>query len=152
MLDPIITPVLAAPIAKIILDKLYEGAGSKLGEKVVELASAPIQKLGQAVWNRFRGKPGADKVLEAAAKASEPELKQIRDYLLKEMENPEFVSMVQPIAQEIYCVMMQMDEVNAENVQRNARDGFQNIGTQGSIFQGLKDSPINITNTTNHNY
>ncbi|MEX0268201.1 hypothetical protein AB3R30_03580 [Leptolyngbyaceae cyanobacterium UHCC 1019] len=45
----VITLALATPIAKIILDKLYEGMGSKLGEKVVGAASAPIQKLGQAV-------------------------------------------------------------------------------------------------------
>lgn len=111
--------LLATPIAKIILDKLYEGLGSKLGEKAVELASAPIQKLGQVVWERcFKGKPGTDKLLEAAAKGSEPELKQIRDYLLKEMEHPEFVSMVQPIAQEIHQVLVRFDDVNAKNVQQ----------------------------------
>ncbi|WP_421658329.1 hypothetical protein [Leptothermofonsia sp. ETS-13] len=61
--------MLATPIAKIILDKFYEGMGSKLGEKVVEAVSEPIQKLGQAVWNRcFKGKPGTDRLLEAAAK------------------------------------------------------------------------------------
>lgn len=90
---------LATPIAKIILDKLYEGLGSKLGEKVVEAASAPIQKLGQVVWNRcFKGKPGTDRMLAAAAQGAEPELQQIRDYLLKEMENPEFEGAVKPIA------------------------------------------------------
>jgi hypothetical protein len=90
-----ITLALATPIAKIILDKLYEGVGSKLGEKAIEVAAAPIQKLGQAVWNRcFKGKPETDQLLEAAAKGSEPELKRIRDYLLKEMENSEFVGMV----------------------------------------------------------
>lgn len=111
--------LLATPIAKIILDKLYEGIGSKLGEKVIEAAAVPIQKLGQAVWNRcFKGKPGTDKLLEAAAKGSEPELKQIRDYLLKEMENPDFVSMVKPIGQEIHQVIVEMDHVNARNVQQ----------------------------------
>jgi hypothetical protein len=111
--------LLATPIAKIILDKLYEGIGSKLGEKAVEAAATPIQKLGQAVWNRcFKGKPGTDKLLEAAAKGSEPELKQVRAYLMEEMENPEFVSMVQPIAQEIHQVIVQMDDVNARNVQQ----------------------------------
>lgn len=142
--------LLATPIAKIILDKLYEGMGSKLGEKVAEAASAPIQRLGQAVWNRcFKGKPGTEKVLEAAAKGSEPELKQMRDYLLKEMENPEFVGMVQPIAQEIHQVIVQMDNVNAKNVQQNAGDGFQNNDTEGPILQGIKDSPITF-NTHNH--
>ena len=147
----VITLALATPIAKIILDKLYEGMGSKLGEKVAEVASAPIQKLGQAVWNRcFKGKPGTEKVLEAAAKGSEPELKQMRDYLLKEMENPEFVGMVQPIVREIHQVLVQMDDVNAENVQQNARDGFQNIGTEGPILQGIKDSPITFTTNNYH--
>ncbi len=111
--------LLATPIAKIILDKLYEGMGSKLGEKAVELAATPIQKLGQVVWNRcFKGKPGTEKTLEAAAKGSAPELKQIRDYLLKEMENPEFVNTVQPIAQEIHQVLVRFDDVNAKNVQQ----------------------------------
>lgn len=128
--------LLATPIAKIILDKLYEGMGSKLGEKVVEAASAPIQKLGQAVWNRcFKGKPGTEKVLAAAAKGSEPELKQMRDYLLKEMENPEFVGMVQPIAQEIHQVMVQFDDVNAKNVQ-------QIFGGQGLQVNERQDQPI----------
>lgn len=146
-----ITLALATPIAKVILDKLYEGVGSKLGEKVVEAAAAPIQKLGQVVWDRcFKGKPGTDKLLDQAAKGSEPELKQVQNYLLKEMENPEFVALVKPIAQEIHQVFVRMDDVNAENVQQNAGDGFQNIGTQGPILQGIKDSPI--TFTTNNNY
>ena len=132
----VITLALATPIAKIILDKLYEGMGSKLGEKVAEVASAPIQKLGQAVWNRcFKGKPGTEKVLAAAAKGSEPELKQIQDYLLKEMENPEFMGMVQPIAQEIHQVMVQFDDVNAKNVQ-------QIFGGQGLQVNERQDQPI----------
>lgn len=142
--------LLATPIAKIILDKLYEGIGSKLGEKVVEAAATPIQKLGQAVWNRcFKGKPGTGQLLEAAAKGSEPQLTQVRDYLLKEMENPEFVGMVQPIAQEIHQVIVQMDDVNAKNVmQVFGGEGFQNNDSQAPIFQGVHNSPINI----NYNY
>jgi hypothetical protein len=120
MLDPVITSFLATPIAKIILDKLYEGTGNKLGEKIVELASAPIQRLGQAVWNWcFKGKPRANQVLEAAAKGDESKLQQIRDYLLKEMENPEFVSLVQPMAEEIHQVMVETENVNAKNIQQN---------------------------------
>jgi hypothetical protein len=34
-----LTLALATPIAKIILDKLYESAGSKLGERAVEAGS-----------------------------------------------------------------------------------------------------------------
>ncbi len=128
--------LLATPIAKIILDKLYEGMGSKLGEKAVEAATAPIQKLGQAVWNWcFKGKPGVEKTLTAAANGSEPELQQLREYLLKELKNPEFAGMVQPIAQEIYQVIVQFDDVNAQNVQ-------QIFGGQGLQVNATQDQPI----------
>ena len=131
-----ITVLLATPIAKIILDKLYEGVGSKLGEKVVTAATAPIQKLGQMVWERcFKGKPGTDKLLEAAAKGAQPELKQVQEYLLKEMENPAFVEMVKPIAQEIHQVVVQFDDVNARNVQ-------QIFGGQGLQVNEKQDQPI----------
>lgn len=131
-----LTLALATPIAKIIFDKLYEGVGSKLGEKAVELAAAPIQKLGQAAWNRcFKGKPGTDQLLEKAAQGSEPELERIRDYLLKEMENPEFVGMLKPIAEEIHQVIVQMDDVNAKNVQ-------QIFGGQGLQVNEKQDQPI----------
>ena len=131
-----ITVLLATPIAKIILDKLYEGVGSKLGEKVVTAATAPIQKLGQMVWERcFKGKPGTDKLLEAAAKGAQPELKQVQEYLLKEMENPAFVEMVKSIAQEIHQVVVQFDDVNARNVQ-------QIFGGQGLQVNEKQDQPI----------
>ncbi|MEX0268200.1 hypothetical protein AB3R30_03575 [Leptolyngbyaceae cyanobacterium UHCC 1019] len=88
-------------------------------------------------------------MLAAAAKGSEPELKQIQDYLLKEMENPEFVGMVQPIAQEIHQVLVQMEDVNARNsMQVFGGEGFQNNDPQAPIFQGVHNSPINI----NYNY
>jgi len=138
--------LLATPIAKIILDKLYEGMGGKLGERAVEAASTSIQTLGQVVWNRcFKGKPGTDKQLEAAAKGSELEMRQIREYLLKEMENPAFVEAVKPIAQEIHQVIVQMDDINAKNVMQVSGEGFQNIDSQAPIFQGVHNSPINIT-------
>jgi hypothetical protein len=128
--------LLATPITKIILDKLYEGVGSKLGEKVVAAATVPIQKLGQLVWNRcFKGKPGTDQLLEVAAKGSEPELNKVREYLLKEMENPQFVEAVKPIAQEIYQVLVQFDDINAKNVQ-------QVFGGQGLQVNEKQDQPI----------
>lgn len=135
MLEPI-SLALATPIAKIILDKLYEGIGSKLGEKVVSAATAPIQKLGQVVWDRcFKGKPGTDQLLDGAAKGSEHEFKQVQNYLLKEMENPAFLEAIQPIAQEIHQVLVQMEQVNAENVQ-------QIFGGQGLQVNARQEQPI----------
>jgi hypothetical protein len=47
-----LTLLLAAPIAKAILDKFYEGVGSKLGEKAVELLPEKVKQLGQLVWEK----------------------------------------------------------------------------------------------------
>lgn len=128
--------VLATPIAKIILDKLYEGIGSKLGEKAVEATATSIQKLGQTVWNRcFKGKPETEKLLEAAAQGSEPAVSQVREYLLKEMENPDFVQEIKPIAQEIHQVIVQIENINAKNVQ-------QIFGGQGLQVNERQEQPI----------
>ncbi|MBE9064387.1 hypothetical protein [cf. Phormidesmis sp. LEGE 11477] len=124
MIDQL-TVTLAIPIVKVILDKLYEGAGSKLGEKAVELAAVHIQKLGQIVWNRcFKGRPGSDEVLVAAAEGVEPALQQMRDSLLFELEKPDFINMVEPIVQEIHRTIVQVDNTSARNLQ-------QNFGGQG---------------------
>ena len=59
-----LTVWLAAPIVKAILDKFYEGVGSKLGEKAVELLPEKVQQLGQLVWNKcLRGKPDTDALM-----------------------------------------------------------------------------------------
>lgn len=141
---------LATPIAKIILDKLYEGVGSKLGEKVAAAATAPIQKLGQVVWECcFKGKPGTDKLLEAAAKGSEPELKQVREYVLKAMENPAFVELVRPIATEIYNAIHieQMSGGEVWNVSGGKAEKNEFKDNNAPILKDVTGSTINITYT-----
>ena len=51
------------------------------------------------------------------------------------MENPAFVEMVKPIAQEIHQVVVQFDDVNARNVQ-------QIFGGQGLQVNEKQDQPI----------
>lgn len=71
--------LLATPIAKIVLEKFYEGIGSKLGEAVVEklpgAVQQKIQQLGQLVWGNCLAKTKdadqADRLLKAAAAGSE---------------------------------------------------------------------------------
>jgi DNA-binding FadR family transcriptional regulator len=86
------------------------------------------------VWNRcFKGKPGTDKLIEAAAKGSEPEFQQIQGYLLKEMENPEFVEMVKPYAQEIHQTIVQMEDNSMMlQVNRDNAKGYQIKAELGS--------------------
>jgi hypothetical protein len=70
MLDQL-TLLLATPIAKAVLDKFYESAGSKLGEKAVELVPDKVKQLGQLVWDKcLRDKIGAGELVEQAANGS----------------------------------------------------------------------------------
>jgi hypothetical protein len=63
MLDQL-TLLLATPIAKAVLDKFYESAGSKLGEKAVELVPDKVKQLGQLVWDKcLRDKIGAGELV-----------------------------------------------------------------------------------------
>jgi hypothetical protein len=76
-MEPIttISLFLATPIAKVILDKFYEGAGTKLGEIAVEklpgVVKTKIQQLGNLVWKRCLQRASdteqAQKLLQAAA-------------------------------------------------------------------------------------
>ncbi|MEO0532891.1 MAG: hypothetical protein AAF215_03385 [Cyanobacteria bacterium P01_A01_bin.123] len=117
----------ATAIAKIVLDKFYEGAGKKLEETATKLGEAAVtkfnekvQQLGNLIWQRcFRGKPGVDQRLEAAAKGSSNDIAILRDYLDKELEqNDDFTQQTEQLAGEIHQVIVNIDEVKAKNVQQ----------------------------------
>ncbi|WP_293330076.1 hypothetical protein [Microcoleus sp. CAWBG58] len=111
--------VLAVPIAKVILDKFYEGVGSKLGEVAAEKLPAKVKQLGQLVWEKcLRGKPGTDKLLEAAANGLEKEQATLKEYLCKVLESDSlFNREVGQLANEIHQAI-QFDDINAQNVQQ----------------------------------
>lgn len=127
MLEPL-SIAAATAIAKIVLDKFYEGAGSKLGEVVVTRATETIQKLGNLVWQRcFKGKPDVEQLVEKAGQGSEAETKTLKAYLDKALApGADLTQEVQPLAQEIHHVIVQMESVTAENLQQN----FSPLNTQ----------------------
>ncbi len=135
-----LTLVLATPIVKAILDKFYEGVGSKLGEKAVErLPDALKQKvkhLGQLVWEKcLRGKPGSDTLLQQAAQGSADDQKKLAEYLHKVLEaDTTLKQQIQPLAAEIQQVI-QFDDVNATNVQ-------QIFAGQGLQVNSPQEQPI----------
>ncbi|TVQ12332.1 MAG: hypothetical protein EA368_04180 [Leptolyngbya sp. DLM2.Bin27] len=113
-----ISLALATPIAAVVLNKFYEGLGSKLGGEVVTLAAAPIKKLGQLVWDRLlKGKPDTDKLLEQAAKGEPKAQERLQEYLSKALENSELATEVEPLARELQQVLVQIDASGARNVQ-----------------------------------
>ena len=114
-----LTVLLAAPIVKAILDKFYEGVGSKLGEKAVELLPEKVQQLGQLVWNKcLRGKPDTDALLQKAAHGSAAEQKKLAEYLGKVLDSESDVAFrqaVQKLAEEIHLEVTE-NNIQAKNV------------------------------------
>ncbi|MBI4781938.1 MAG: hypothetical protein HY785_11565 [Oscillatoriophycideae cyanobacterium NC_groundwater_1537_Pr4_S-0.65um_50_18] len=117
MIDQI-TLLLATPIAKAILDKFYEGVGSKLGEKAVEMLPDKVQQLGKLVWEKcLRGKPSTDQLLQQAAAGSTEAQKQLTNYLHKVLESDLALKQeAQKLAAEIHLEVTNND-IQARNVQ-----------------------------------
>ncbi|MDV3352120.1 hypothetical protein QGP82_25820 [Leptothoe sp. LEGE 181152] len=114
-------------LAKIVLDKFFDGAGqkleetaTKLGGTVVEKANEKILQLGNLVWQRcFKGK-GIDQRLEAAAEGSETDIKVLKDYIDQEIEaSDDFSREVEQIAGDLHQVVFNMNDMNADSVQQN---------------------------------
>jgi hypothetical protein len=108
-----ITLLFATPIVKAVLDKFYEGVGSKLGEKAVELLPENVKQLGQLLWDKcLRGKSGTENLLEKAAKGSVDDQKRLADYLSKVLESDATLKQeVQKLVQKIHS------EVTQNNIQ-----------------------------------
>jgi hypothetical protein len=120
MLDPL-SMAAATTIAKLVLDKFYEGAGSKLGEAVVERASEAIQKLGNLIWQRcFKGKPEVETLIEKATEGSEAETQTLKTYLAKVLASGDSLTTeAQALAQEIHQIIVQIESVTGRNIQQN---------------------------------
>lgn len=150
--------LLATPIAKVILDKFYEGVGSELAKKAInELPKAvqdKIQKLGQFVWNQcLRQKADQTQpLLQQAADGSEVAQATLTKALHQVLDkNPGFAQEVHQLADEIQQII-QMKDCDAENVLNVFAGGtgqqFNNkeIHPHASVQQGT------INNTHHHHY
>ena len=116
MLDQI-TLILAAPIVKAVLDKFYEGVGSKLGEKAVEKLPEKVKQLGQLIWEKcLRGKSGTDQLLQSAAAGSEEDQRKLAEYLHIVLDkNASLNQEVQKLAAEIQIEVTNND-IQARNL------------------------------------
>jgi hypothetical protein len=149
-MEPITTAV-SIVLGKIVLEKFYEGVSSKLGEKVVEKALAPIEALGKLLWDRcVLGKPKVEALVAQAQKQDDVAIEKLKEHLAIALEDQKLKTEVETIVQQIDTIVsVQMDDVNARNaMQVNGGEAFQNNDSQAPIIQGVHNSPINI----NYNY
>lgn len=138
----------ATAITKIVLEKFYEGVGTKLGETVVEKTGDTVQKLGNLIWEKcFKGKP-AD-VAQLPEQAAKPDAKaeqaKLATYLGQILgQDSELTQEAKKLADEIHQVIVTMEDVTGRNVQQNF--GGQNLqvnDAQAPVIQA-ENSPITI--------
>jgi hypothetical protein len=112
-----ITLLLATPIVKAILDKFYEGVGSKLGEKAVEKLPEKVTQLGKLIWEKcLRGKPGTDQLLQSAAAGSVEDQQKLTKYLHQVLDSDATLRQeAQKLATEIQIEITHND-IQAKNV------------------------------------
>ena len=141
-----ITTAAAVLLSKIVLDKFYEGVSSKLGEKVVEKALAPIEALGNFVWGRcvkLASDPKkATEVLQAAADGSEAAKQSIVDGVHSVLGDVEVEAEARKLAAQVYQVINIEEMSGGEiwNVFGGKAEKNEFKQNQGPIY---KDSTIN---------
>ena len=136
-MEPITTSI-AVFLSKIVLDKFYEGVGSRLGEKVVEKAIAPIEKLGQLLWDRcFKGNPETKQLLEKVELKDSQAIEMLKSYLGKALENPQLKAEVEPIVQQIHQTIVQVDDDSTmTQINRDSSKGWQTKVQGGTAYIG----------------
>ena len=133
-----LTLLLATPIAKIILNKFYEGIGDKLTEKAVNLLPEKvkqlIQQLGKLIWeNCLKQEPKKDELLKNASDGSKKAQQELTKYLNEILENnPDLKQEAKKLADKINQ-NIEIDNTNTKNVQNISNGkGTMNISEDES--------------------
>jgi hypothetical protein len=156
-MEPIttISLFLATPIAKVILNKFYEGVGTKLGEAAVQklpgAVKTKIQQLGDLVWRRCLQQANdaeqAQKLLQAAADGSKEAQENLAAGVNQVLEeDADFHKEVEQLATEInqQISIGQMSGGEVWNV-------FSGGKAEKNEFKDNK-GPIYSNSTINNNY
>ena len=159
-MDPITTTI-SVVLSKIVLDKFYEGVSSKLGEKVVEKALAPIEKLGSLLWSQClkitTDPKKVEKLVEDAASGSEEAKKSLAqgvDHVLA--NDTQLEADVRKLAEEIHqYIDVDIQEMNGgeiwnvaegATVTKEVTMGDKFMDVKAPVFTGsVENSPITIS-------
>ena len=145
-----ITAAASVLLSKIVLDKFYEGVSSKLGEKVVEKALAPIEALGKFVWGRCvklaKDPKKATEVLQAAADGSEAAKQSIVDGVHSVLGDAEVEAEARKLAAQVYQVINIEEMSGGEiwNVSGGVAKKEVFMDNKAPIFKDVTNSPITI--------
>jgi hypothetical protein len=135
-MEPITTAV-SIVLSKIVLDKFYEGVSSKLGEKVVEKALAPIEALGKLLWNRcVLGKPKVEALVAQAEKQDDVAIEKLKEHLAIAFEDQKLKAEVDSIVQQIDTIVQIDDDSTMTQINRDQAKGWQTKVQGGTAYIG----------------
>lgn len=138
-----ISLLLAAPIAKVVLNKFYEGIGGALAEKAVTLLPDKIEQLGQLIWEKcLKGRSGAERLLQKSADGSVEAQQKLKDYL------DTFLEKDAPLKEKVKAIA---EEIHIE-VQNDSSNMIQHVHSGGTGYQTKtgKDNTNFFGGTHNH--
>jgi len=136
MLD--LTLLLATPIAKLVLEKFFEGAASKLGEQTIDRlpqqVKDTVQRLGQLIWHRgLSQKPNSEALLTEAAAGSMAHQAQLQGAIEEMLQDPDLAQTAKQLATEIYQTI---------NITQEGKNVMNVLGGQGLQVNEKQDQPI----------
>jgi hypothetical protein len=135
-MEPITTAV-SIVLGKIVLEKFYEGVSSKLGEKVVEKALAPIEALGKLLWDRcVLGKPKVEALVAQAEKQDNVAIEKLKEHLAIAFEDQKLKTEVDSIVQQIDMIVQIDDDSTMTQINRDQAKGWQTKVQGGTAYIG----------------
>ena len=137
--------VLMGLLAQLALNKIIEGGAGELGKGLAVGTLAKVNKLGEMIWNRIKGKPEVVAALPGVEQNNPQDVEKLKAQVEKVLQdkNDDFTQEVRKLAEEIHFELTQIED-NSSLIQNNynSATGFQVKVTGGSPQIG----------TTNHNY
>ena len=94
-------------IAKVVMDKFFAGAVSKLGEQTIDglpqKVKDGVQRLGQLLWQRgLSQKPNGEALLQQAAAGSATHQQELKDAIAEILADSQVMQQAQQLATEIH--------------------------------------------------
>ena len=129
-------------LATMALNEIIKGGAGELGKGLAGGTLAKVNKLGEMIWSRIKGKPGIEAAIPKLEQGDPKTITKVQgqiDEVLQD-EKSTFVQEVKQLAAEIHQEIQ--SEVKAKNVQPIfGGQGLQVNDPQAPVIQA-KDSPI----------
>ena len=127
--------VLMGLLAQLALNEIIKGGAGELGKGLAGETLAKVNKLGEMIWNRIKGKPEVVAALPGVEQNNPQAVDQLKVQVEQVLQdkNDDFTQEVKKLAEEIHFELTQIED-NSSLIQNNYNNatGFQVKVTGGS--------------------